>query len=63
MPSLSNASYLIIARFVFIFLNIMSISEVFKKVIIISQTTSKQTLSGGVEIIMVNEKDESVFKK
>ena len=31
MPSPSNASYLIIARFVFVFLNIISISEVSKK--------------------------------
>ena len=28
MPSPSNASYLLIARFVFVFLNIISISEV-----------------------------------
>ena len=34
MPSPSNASYLIIARFVFLFLNIISISEVSKKTII-----------------------------
>ena len=34
MPSPSNASYLIIARFVFVFLNIISISEVLKKIII-----------------------------
>ena len=32
MPSPSNASYLIIARFVFVFLNIISISEVSKKI-------------------------------
>ena len=31
MPSPSNASYLIIARFVFVFLNIISILEVSKK--------------------------------
>ena len=31
MPSPSNASFLIIARFVFVFLNIISISEVSKK--------------------------------
>ena len=33
MPSPSNASYLNIARFVFVFLNIISISEVSKKII------------------------------
>ena len=32
MPSQSNASYLLIARFVFVFLNIISISEVLKKI-------------------------------
>ena len=52
IPSLSNASYLIIARF--LFLNIISLSEVFKKMVVVVIVASRRVFQRSVKISLYN---------
>ena len=53
MPSLSNISYLIIAKFLFVFLNTISISEVSKQTKLFKYRISHCTDCAGFSLVKI----------